>query len=86
MPKPLSKTLRDKITERASQLPSDERQAYEDLLAAEAYWRETVKDSAEYQQDDYLSCHFCGACRQKGWHSFAEHCQDCPWRIAQEEG
>lgn len=45
------------------------------LLAAEAYWREAVRDASGDPQD---GCAFCGNSR------IESHDPDCPWKLAQD--
>lgn len=48
--------------------------AIPDLLEAEAYWREAVKNSEEWPSDR------CAFCTRAG----TEHKPDCPWLLAQD--
>jgi len=85
-PKPLTKERRADILDRVSRADGQARRAiYRDLLAAEAYWREAVKNVHEsfftVLDSPEEFCVFCGgelASQQ------VHHKPDCAWVLANE--
>ncbi len=69
--KPLSKERLKYYNSRDAR-ESDE---IEELLAAEAYWREAVKKFGPWQGD------YCQCCLSEEWDT---HKDDCPWKLAQD--
>ncbi len=60
----------------------------DELILAEAYWREAVKKTRE-EVDESDGCHapqcfFCNGQRSYGEDN-VKHDADCPWLLAQEE-
>jgi len=91
-PKPLTKERRADILDRVSRADGQARRAiYRDLLAAEAYWREAVKNAnAGYpivfnsERNDSEACAFCEASANITKGEQLEHKPDCAWVLANE--
>jgi hypothetical protein len=93
-PKPLSAKRRDWMMEfhRANSRYGPMRAMIDDLLAAERYWREAVRDCSPlefYGASDSMRCYFCQS-EYSECFSEAElrdpdkHTGDCQWLLAQE--
>lgn len=88
-PKPLTPEEREKLIEIADNADVDNLAMFADIvkrgLAAEAYWREAVKNAPETDGNDgdglfVPSCMFCGV----GGYENLNHSPDCPWLLAQD--
>ena len=90
-PKPLTKELREELNALLAGALADGESvvwtdALRDLIAAEAFWRETVKNATHSVDHEYpgnpSQCMFCQAI---GHNEDIGHDADCPWLLAQEE-
>lgn len=86
-PKPLSKEDRDHITEMVEcwHPRSNARVLVEKALAAEAFWREAVKNGPEFD-NEMRNCLWCGVVVARAVHGTEcePHAPDCEWLLAQE--
>ena len=83
-PKPLTKEELERIAMMVGHSRTPWQQATLKLLAAEAYWREALRNAEFRTREDgcgYYECTFCG---RMGDPIDNGHAPDCPWLLAQE--
>ena len=86
-PKPLTKEDREEVDRLAqtahAAIYDDVVDAIDSLLAAEAYWREAVKNSLP-MHDNGMAWQCCVFCETQNNEGVFAHAVDCPWLLAQE--
>ncbi len=87
MNKPLTKERRIEIVallHKPTAESAEDAWAIGELLEAEAYWRETARDTEPFQMT-HQELYICQFCRKTGMDvTKFEHKPDCPWLLAQE--
>ena len=80
-PKPMSKERRAEISDYIGPSIGETPSLLDELLAAEAYWREAVSAHGCSEESDILASVFCGWCSAK---NDEPHDGGCLWLLAQD--
>jgi hypothetical protein len=89
-PKPLTKEQRETldllmpVIVRMDSIPFNIQTLIIDVVSAEQFWREAVKNIPIVKIGDNWTCPVCQAVLAVNHSTVADHTPDCAWKLAQE--